>query len=127
MNEQATSYIQSIAQQEEAFLLLSELQKAPDMTQRQLAIKLNISLGKTNYLIKEMIKKGFLKMISFSRKPQKVKKAGYMITPEGFSAVMKLAYAYLKIKEAEYKRMKKEWKDLQNKSTVSRKEGDHVR
>ena len=46
---------------EEALYLIREVEENPALNQRFLSQRLNISLGKTNYLLKELIKKGFIK------------------------------------------------------------------
>lgn len=97
---------------EEAFRLLSELHNSPNLTQRQLSKNLNISLGKTNYLIQQLIKKGIVKMKNFSRNPGKLGKVKYILTGKGMEQKIKLTYHFLKRKEAEYNRIKKEWERL---------------
>ncbi len=94
---------------EEAFTLLSELHKNPSLTQRQISSKLDISLGKTNYLLKELTKKGIIKTYKFSKKSGKIKRIGYILTPKGIKARAKLTYHFLKRKEVEYNRLKEEW------------------
>ncbi len=97
---------------EEVFYLLSELSKSPDVTQRQLSSKLNISLGKTNYLLRKLIKKGLIKAKNFSHRPGKIKKISYILTPKGFKEKVRLTYYFLKRAEAEYNYLKQEWERL---------------
>lgn len=94
---------------EESFRLLSELHNSPNLTQRELSKSLNISLGKTNYLIQQLIKKGVVKMKSFSHNPGKLGKVRYILTGEGLEQKVKLTYHFLKRKEAEYNKLKEEW------------------
>lgn len=98
---------------EEAFRVLSELHNFLHLTQRELSKSLNISLGKTNYLIQQLIKKGIVKMKSFSHNPGKIKKMQYILTPKGAKEKTKLTYHFLKRKEAEFNKLKDEWKCLQ--------------
>jgi len=100
---------------EEVFYLLSELSKSPEITQRQLSSKLNISLGKTNYLLRKLIKKGLIKAKNFSHRPGKIKKIRYILTPEGFKEKVRLTYHFLKRAEAEYNYLKQEWERLKGK------------
>lgn len=97
---------------EEAFRLLSELHNSPNLTQRELSKSLNISLGKTNYLIQQLIKKGVVKMKSFSHNPEKIKKVQYILTPKGLKEKLSLTYYFLRRKETEYNSLKKEWDQL---------------
>ena len=101
---------------EETFRLLSELHNSPNLTQRELSKNLNISLGKTNYLIQQLIKKGIVKMKSFSHNPGKIKKVQYILTPRGMREKLSLTYYFLKRKEAEYNSIKNEWEKV--KSTM---------
>jgi MarR family transcriptional regulator, temperature-dependent positive regulator of motility len=96
--------------QEESLSVIKEIESNPETTQRAVSKKLGISLGKTNYLLKELIGKGLVKGESFSFHPGRIKKISYLITPKGFQEKMRLTYHFLKIKEVEYNRLKKEWK-----------------
>lgn len=99
---------------EETFRLISEIHESPHLTQRQLSKNLNISLGKTNYLLKELIKKGIVKVKSFSGNPDKLKKVQYIITAKGLQEKLKLTYHFLKRKESEYNHIKQEWEKVKN-------------
>lgn len=95
--------------QEESLSIIKEVETNPATTQRTVSKNLGISLGKTNYLLKELIKKGLVKGESFSTHPGRLKKISYLLTPKGVEEKMRLTYHFLKIKEAEYKRLKEEW------------------
>lgn len=82
------------------------------MTQRELSLKIGISLGKTNYILKELIKKGFIKAKNFSDNPDKLKKIQYYLTKAGLDHKMQLMRYFLKTKENEYKWLKEEWDSL---------------
>ncbi len=99
---------------EEAFRLLSELHNSPNLTQRELSKNLNMSLGKTNYLIKELIKRGVVKMKNFSHNPGKLGKVKYILTGKGLGQKVKLTYHFLKRKEAEFNKLKDEWEKLRS-------------
>lgn len=94
---------------EETLHLIREVEENPFLNQRLLSKRLNISLGKTNYLIKELIKKGFIKITSFSKKPEKSKKVKYILTQRGMNRMMELTRHFLEAKEKEYKRLKTEY------------------
>lgn len=101
-------------EKEETFTLLSEIHNSADHTQRDLSVKLNVSLGKVNYLIKELMKRGFISVRSFSTNPEKIKKVRYILTKKGFHARVDLTHYFLKKKEEEYHRMKVEWERVNN-------------
>ena len=108
---------------EEAFRVLSELHNSPNLTQREMSKNLNISLGKTNYLIQQLIKKGIVKVKSFSHNSEKIKKVQYILTPKGMKEKLSLTYYFLKRKEAEYNFIKNEWNALVSQKQVENVEG----
>lgn len=94
---------------EETLQLMRELEDNPHLNQRILSQKLNVSLGKTNYLLKELAKKGIIKVASFSMNPGRAKKLQYMLTAKGLEEKANLTFHFLKAKEREYKRLKEEY------------------
>jgi len=102
---------------EESLSLIKEIEANPAASQRAVSEKLGISLGKTNYLLKELIAKGLIKGESFSTNPGKLRKISYLLTPKGFEEKMRLTYHFLKIKEAEYNQIKQEWEQLASNRT----------
>jgi EPS-associated MarR family transcriptional regulator len=102
------------APKEEILHIIRHLEQYPAASQRILSNRLNISLGKTNYLLKELIKKGFIKAQNFSHGSGKIRKINYILTKEGLEEKLHLTYYFLKTKEQEYRIMKKEWENLAN-------------
>jgi len=94
---------------EETLHLMKEIEGNSSLNQRILSQKLNISLGKTNYLLKELVKKGIIKIKSFSKNPRKAKKLKYILTPKGLEKKTMLTYYFLKVKEKEFNRLKNEY------------------
>ena len=97
---------------EETLHLIREVGENPSANQRILSQRLNVSLGKTNYLLKESIKKGFIKVANFSRKPEKAKTAKYILTQRGMNRMIELTHHFLNAKEKEYKRLKEEYERI---------------
>ena len=89
-------------QEQAHFRMLKIVQDQPDVSQRELAEQLGISLGKTNYLIKALIEKGLIKAGNFQRAENKLKKITYLLTPAGIAKRIQLTRSYLARKEAEY-------------------------
>lgn len=112
MNEQDTGLQPFASEREETLVLLSQLQDYPHITQRDLSSKLNVSLGKTNYLLQHLIKKGMVKARNFSHNPDKLKKVKYILTQKGFNEKVRLTYYFLKRKEVEYMKIKEAWDKL---------------
>lgn len=100
------------APREEILHIIKQLENDPSVTQRALSNRLDISLGKTNYLLKELVKKGLIKAQNFSHNSDKIQKINYILTKEGFEAKMRLMHYFFKAKESEYNIMKKEWENL---------------
>lgn len=102
-------------QREETLSIIKEIETNPATTQRAVSKKLGISLGKTNYILKELIKRGIVKGEYFSTHPGRLKKISYLLTPQGFDEKMRLTYHFLKKKEAEYNFLKEEWEKSNGK------------
>lgn len=94
---------------EDTLQLMKEVEINPAQNQRLLSKKLNVSLGKVNYLIKELARKGIIEIVNFSTKPGKAKKLKYILTPKGMQRKITLTGHFLTIKENEYKRLKEEY------------------
>ncbi len=97
---------------EENLYIIKEIESFPYTTQRVLSSKLGISLGKTNYLLKELIKKGLVEAKDFSDNSEKTKKVKYVLTRKGLVSKVRLTRLFLKRKKTEYEAFKKEYKDL---------------
>ena len=76
-------------------------------SQRDLAKELGFSLGKLNYCLKALQKKGLIKINSFKKNPNKLNYI-YVLTPKGISTKTKLTINFMKRKMKEYDELKKE-------------------
>jgi len=96
---------------EEALNLIRELEENPQANQRALSRKLDVSLGKINYLLKALTKKGIIKIERFSRLPQMNKRRAvrYLLTKKGLKEKVALTYHFLQLKEREYERLKEQF------------------
>ena len=94
-----------IIKQEAALHLLDSIQKTPQITQRKLSQKLNISLGKINFIIKELSKKGYVKAKRAAGSEHKLSYV-YILTPEGAKQKIELTKGFLKKKIKEYDQLK---------------------
>ena len=95
------------------YIILKILKDNPKTTQRQLSKELGLSLGKTNYVIRALVDKGWVKLSNFKRSDNKLGYI-YLLTPEGLSEKAILAQNFLKRKSEEYNRLKKEIEILKN-------------
>jgi len=97
------------------FRVLHLLEEEPELTQRELAKKLGISLGGVNYCLKALIDVGHIKAGNFSKNPNKSVYL-YLLTPNGIAEKAKLTAGFLSRKMAEYQALKKEIESIQSKA-----------
>lgn len=95
------------------FKLLKVLQASPDLSQRQLAQELGVSLGKTNYCLRALIEKGWVKANNFRRSTNKVAYA-YLLTPHGIEERARATVHFLRRKVAEHEALANEIEQLRN-------------
>ena len=91
------------------FEILRKIKKNPESSQRVLAKELGFSLGKLNYCLKELQKKGLIKIKNFTHKKNKVsyfKK--YILTQKGIKYRINLTIEFMNRKMKEYDQLKKE-------------------
>jgi MarR family transcriptional regulator, temperature-dependent positive regulator of motility len=101
--------------------LLRQLADQPDASQRGLAERMGISVGKLNYCLHALIDKGWVKVNNFRRSDNKWGYA-YLLTPSGAAAKVRLMRAFLARKEREFEALEAEIAALrvQLKSAPSR-------
>ena len=88
--------------------ILRRIQKKPVASQRELAEMLGFSLGKLNYCLKALQKKGLVKIQNFQKQKDKITYINYVLTPKGVSVRIKLTLNFMKRKMREYDQLKKE-------------------
>jgi len=95
--------------------ILGILAENPNISQRELADKLGVSLGKTNYCLKAIIEKGLIKVKNFRSSKNKLAYA-YYLTPKGFEEKTRITIEYIKRKILEYESIKREIQELQSQA-----------
>ena len=98
--------------QELEYRALKILEQQPDLTQRQLAEQLGVSLGKTHYLVKSLIDVGWVKLDNFQRSDNKWGYA-YLLTPRGIVEKAAITARFLVRKQREYNELQQEIAQLQ--------------
>ena len=98
--------------QELEYRALKILEQQPDLTQRQLAEELGVSLGKTHYLVKALIDVGWVKLDNFQRSDNKWGYA-YLLTPMGIVEKAAITARFLLRKQREYTQLQQEITQLQ--------------
>ena len=91
--------------------ILRKVEENPNLTQRQIAEHLGLSLGKINYLIQALLGKGFLMIDNFKRSDNKLGYL-YLLTPEGVETKKKLTTLFLRRKSEEFDKLKKEMEHI---------------
>jgi len=94
-------------QEDTNFRVMQLLQENPDLTQRELAKKLGVSVGGLNYCLKALMEKGLVKMQNFTHSKNKFGYV-YVLTPRGIAEKAKLTSNFLKRKMEEYESLKAE-------------------
>ena len=98
--------------QELEYRALKILEQQPDLTQRQLAEELGVSLGKAHYLVKSLIDVGWVKLDNFQRSDNKWGYA-YLLTPMGIVEKAAITARFLLRKQREYTQLQQEIAQLQ--------------
>jgi EPS-associated MarR family transcriptional regulator len=95
--------------------LLRKLESNPECTQRELSREMGVSLGKINYCIRKLTKKGLIKISNFKQNSNKMGYA-YLLTPKGMEEKARLTISFLKRKIIEYEILKNEINELKLES-----------
>ncbi len=91
--------------------VLRHLEDNPEVSQRQLAEELGISLGKANYCLKALINKGLIKASNFKNNANK-RAYLYVLTPKGIETKARISVRFLRHKIKEYEALKLEIEQL---------------
>ena len=101
----------TVNDQEISYRLFKILNDNPHLTQRQMAGLMGISLGKFNYCLTELVKKGFVKMDRFRSSANKAVYM-YILTPRGLEEKARVTTRFLHRKMEEFEEIKKQIEEL---------------
>jgi EPS-associated MarR family transcriptional regulator len=93
------------------YKILNLVQAKPEISQRELAKNLGISLGKANFCLKALIEIGLLKATNFRNSKNKLAYM-YLLTPNGVEEKSRITMRFLKAKMQEYELLKAEINQL---------------
>jgi EPS-associated MarR family transcriptional regulator len=93
------------------YKILKILEANPEISQRDLARELSISLGRVNFCLKALIEKGLLKAANFRNSSNKLAYM-YLLTPSGIEEKSVITARFLKIKMQEYQNLEAEIQEL---------------
>ena len=102
---------QTQIQEDTHFRIMRILQENPDLTQRELAEKLGISVGGLNYCLKALMEKGLVKMKKFATSKNKFGYV-YVLTPNGMAEKAAITHRFLQRKMDQYDALRKEIEKL---------------
>ena len=111
---------QAKLQEDTYFRVMRLLEENPDLTQRELAEKLGISVGGLNYCLKALMEKGLVKMKNFANSKNKFGYV-YVLTPTGMAEKAAITQRFLKRKMEEYEALKAEIQALKSEAEKSTK------
>jgi EPS-associated MarR family transcriptional regulator len=104
---------QAKLQEDTYFRVMRILQENPDLTQRELAEKLGISVGGLNYCLKALMEKGLVKMKNFANSKNKFGYV-YVLTPTGMAEKAAITHRFLQRKMEEHEALKAEIEALKS-------------
>ena len=103
---------------EQNLKILQQISKDSRISQRRMAKDLGLSLGKMNYCLGELKKKGLVKIKNFKNNPNKLNYV-YILTPKGLSYRALLTLNFMKKKMQEYDQLKSEYEKIKQKKNSS--------
>ena len=98
---------QAKLQEDTHFRVMRILQDNPDLTQRELAERVGVSVGGLNYCLKALMEKGLVKMKNFANSKNKFGYV-YVLTPTGIAEKAAITHRFLQRKMDEYEALKSE-------------------
>jgi EPS-associated MarR family transcriptional regulator len=100
-------------QEDTHFRVLRLLEQNPQMSQRELAAAVGVSVGGIHYVLNAMIEKGLVKLGNFTAAEDK-RRYAYILTPKGLYEKAEITRRFLARKIEEYEALKAEIEDLQD-------------
>lgn len=96
------------------YRILEKLEEIPDISQRELAEHLGVSVGKANFVLGALMERGLVKAENFKKSNNK---AGYLylLTPKGITEKVAITVRFLERKQVEYDRLKAEIEQIETR------------
>jgi EPS-associated MarR family transcriptional regulator len=101
------------------YKLLKLLDANPRLSQRDVARELGISLGRVNYCLQALVRKGWIKASRFTNSRSKAAYM-YLLTPRGMEAKLRLTFEFLRIKLREYETLRDEIEQIRREAEAAR-------
>lgn len=94
-------------QEDTNFRVLRLLQSNPEMSQRELADAVGVSVGAIHYVLNALMDKGLIKLGNFTASKDK-RRYAYILTPKGIAEKAAVTRRFLARKMEEYESLKAE-------------------
>jgi EPS-associated MarR family transcriptional regulator len=101
------------------YKLMRLLQSNQHLSQRDAARELGVSLGKVNYCLRALMRRGWVKAANFKNSRNKAAYM-YLLTPRGIEEKASLALRFLAIKRREYEQLRAEIEQMSLESEAER-------
>ncbi len=98
------------------YKILKMVSDNPEISQRELARQLGVSLGKANFCLKALVEKGLLKASNFRNSSNKLAYM-YLLTPHGIEEKASITMRFLQHKMQEYEHLQSEIEDLRREAS----------
>jgi EPS-associated MarR family transcriptional regulator len=102
---------------EKTLYVLQEIERNPKVTQRALAQKLEISLGKLNFLVRALMDKGIIEIKNFKNSNSKIAYM-YLLTPQGIKIKIQLTHKFFLCKTQQYEKLREEIERLKKEEAA---------
>jgi len=102
---------------EAQFKTLRELYERGETSQRDLSKRIGLSLGSVNFILKELIKKGYVKARRFKNSNNKAAYI-YVLTPQGINERIQQTQYFLQLKMNEHEKLQKEIEELKRENAI---------
>ena len=112
---------QSDLQEDARFRILRLLEENPELSQRELAEAVGISIGSAHYVLGALIERGLIKLGNFSAAPDK-RRYAYILTPKGAAEKAAITRRFLARKLEEYEALRHEIRELKAEVGIDRSE-----
>jgi EPS-associated MarR family transcriptional regulator len=109
---------------ETQYKVMRLLEANPEMSQRDVARALGVSVGKVNYCLRALVVKGCIKATNFRNSHNKAAYM-YLLTPRGVNEKARLTVEFLQRKVREYEALRDEIREMRRETSARQKRPRH--
>jgi EPS-associated MarR family transcriptional regulator len=108
---------------EARYKIFTVLEASPELSQRDVARELNVSLGKVNYCLRALIARGWVKATNFTNSRNRSAYM-YLLTPRGIEEKARVTARFLRFKMREYELLKREIEEIRDRVRQTQRESE---